>query len=421
MVSVLSSLFSSSKLSTQIETLRAAESGLVSFAKKFGKQGSSSVTIFDTHIPRSSVPIINNECMLFKDKKKDDDTYIIHGVHVSSDDLDNPGKKGEDEIPLVLMHGYCNGALYFYRNLCGLSNHFKSVYSIDMFGWGLSSRPPFRTQDKSVESAEAVFVESLEAWRYENGIEKMILGGHSMGGYYAVAYCEKYPERVEKLFLISPVGVPHLEGEHTVENASLTARTAFGLVKTFWRNNITPGSVMRTLSESRGRNLVRSYLDRRIPAITSEEEKKVLHEYMYTNNILPGSGEFALNRVLKPIAYARKPTIYRIPKLKVPKVTFIYGAQDWMDPIGGHDVKQKCEEYGNNAPHVKVYTVRDAGHLMFLENWEEFNAAMIVADDGELPLGSPVPREFDPSLNRPLRWDQPKTERDRDNKTPSPA
>ena len=33
----------------------------------------------------------------------------------------------------------------------------------------------------------------------------MILCGHSLGGYLGVAYAEKYPQRLERLVLISPV------------------------------------------------------------------------------------------------------------------------------------------------------------------------------------------------------------------------
>ena len=36
----------------------------------------------------------------------------------------------------------------------------------------------------------------------------MILAGHSFGGYMSVAYTEKYPQHVDKLILLSPVGVP---------------------------------------------------------------------------------------------------------------------------------------------------------------------------------------------------------------------
>jgi len=393
----LAALFTSAAttLAKRIETLRTAEAGLVSLTKNFGNPEDYHIEVFDTLIPKSCVPIKKSDCMLCPDKN-DDDNYIIHAVRVT-----DTSKDGKDEIPrrapLVLMHGYCNAALYFYRNLNGLRKHFQSVYSIDMFGWGLSSRPKFKTTDNTIESAEDVFVESLEAWRRVNKIEKMTLAGHSMGGYFSVAYCEKYPQRVDRLILISPVGVPHLDGEHEIATTSFTARAFFSLAKTFWKNNITPGSFIRSLSEYRGRDLVRRYINGRIPAITSEEEKEVLCEYMYTNNILPGSGEYALNRVLKPIAYARKPTVDRIPKLKVSNVTFIYGLNDWMDPSGGADVQNKCEEIGEQAPNVDVYTVRNAGHLMFLENWEEFNSAMIVADNGVIPTGSPTPKKYDAS------------------------
>lgn len=44
-----------------------------------------------------------------------------------------------------------------------------------------AGRPPFRARN-TVE-AESFFVESLEAWRREQGLEKMVLMGHSMGGY----------------------------------------------------------------------------------------------------------------------------------------------------------------------------------------------------------------------------------------------
>lgn len=78
---------------------------------------------------------------------------------------------------------------YFYRNFAGLSRYFDTMYSLDLLGWGLSSRPRFDPKDSNMETAEAFFVESLEAWRAKNGIGKMTLAGHSMGGYISVAYC----------------------------------------------------------------------------------------------------------------------------------------------------------------------------------------------------------------------------------------
>lgn len=81
---------------------------------------------------------------------------------------------------------------------------------------GLSSRPSpqlLHTSSSSsvpsrVARAEHFFISSLEAWRQSVGVEKMILVGHSLGGYLASAYTVRYPERVSGLILVSPAGIP---------------------------------------------------------------------------------------------------------------------------------------------------------------------------------------------------------------------
>jgi cardiolipin-specific phospholipase len=90
-----------------------------------------------------------------------------------------------------------------------------SVYALDWLGMGRSARVPFTikaTRDDvngRVAEAESFFVDSLEEWRAAHGHERMTLVGHSLGGYLSVAYAEKYPERVSRLILLSPAGVPH--------------------------------------------------------------------------------------------------------------------------------------------------------------------------------------------------------------------
>jgi cardiolipin-specific phospholipase len=81
---------------------------------------------------------------------------------------------------------------------------------------GLSSRPsphllsspgsaPIPTR---VSRAEHFFLSSLESWRIASGLDKMVLVGHSLGGYLASAYAVRYPERVSGLILVSPAGIP---------------------------------------------------------------------------------------------------------------------------------------------------------------------------------------------------------------------
>jgi len=400
-------------LMNRLDAMRNAEQQLMLFARRFipmelqENEEVVDIQLMDTEIPKHRIfgddaikKSTTTTCQISinddHNNKEDDSQLIIHGVKVTSTSNNN---STTSTTPLILLHGYANAALYFYRNLSGLSRqHYGTVYALDMLGWGLSSRPPFVTEENTVRSAEKFFVESIEAWREANGLEKMILGGHSMGGYLSVAYAEKYPERVEKLILISPVGVPHVDEEKEKQkwtNLPLRYRLMFGTVRTIWKMGTTPGSFIRFLSESRARGLVEGYVDRRLPAIEDPEEKTALSEYLFTNSMLPGSGEYILNRVLKPGAYARDALVHRIPKLKVSSISFLYGRHDWMDLSGGLEVQKLCEAItrdGGEAPSVEVHEVDKAGHLLMLENWYEFNSAMVLSGGGKIHPNAPRPR-----------------------------
>lgn len=120
--------------------------------------------------------------------------------------------------PTVLLHGYGAGLGFYFRNLPVLANwaakRNASVYAIDWLGMGLSARVPFSVRARRediparVHEAESFFIESLEEWRNKMGLEKMTLIGHSLGAYFSVAYALKYPDRVGRLILLSPAGVP---------------------------------------------------------------------------------------------------------------------------------------------------------------------------------------------------------------------
>jgi cardiolipin-specific phospholipase len=114
---------------------------------------------------------------------------------------------------LVILHGYGAGLGFFYKNFEGLSRaRGWQLYALDMLGMGRSSRPPFKLKSKQreqqISEAEDWFIDSLEEWRISKKIDRFTLLGHSMGGYMAVAYALKYPGRLNKLVLASPVGIP---------------------------------------------------------------------------------------------------------------------------------------------------------------------------------------------------------------------
>jgi pimeloyl-ACP methyl ester carboxylesterase len=148
-----------------------------------------------------------------------------------------PGKK-----TLVITHGFGAGLGFFFRNYPALISPRLSVYSIDWLGMGRSSRhdfPKIRATDLDrTKKAEDYFVESLERWRQALNIESMTLAGHSLGGYLSAVYAERYPERVDKLILISPVGIP--------DSKLIPTRQIPTWAKRMWEFNFTPQWIIRT-------------------------------------------------------------------------------------------------------------------------------------------------------------------------------
>jgi cardiolipin-specific phospholipase len=423
---------------TKLERMKNAEQRLLEFARAYAHHHPSSsaasgirhrtttqpkddswldIRTFDTRIPRSALPLKSK-----KNGDEDENELTIHGVHVQSRKDDQvTTAKTMTSTPLVLLHGYMNAGAYFYRNFGGLARYFQNIYALDTLGWGLSSRPSMdelavdnqtnsKQQRQSVDIAEDWFVESLEAWRSANNIDKMILCGHSFGGYMSVAYTERYPERVERLLLLSPVGVPD-ETDPSVHERRKRFQSS-------WRGRIfvnifemvfegtTVGTILRNyMSEERSHGMAQNYVTRRLPEISDPDESKTVADYLYYNSVLPGSGEYFVHNILNGMVMARRPLQFRIPNLRVDSVTFLYGSTDWMDISGGLNTQTTCEAINqqnigdsqSSAPSVKVYMVPEAGHLLMLQNWQGTNNVIIHASGGTVPQTETLPKLLKPT------------------------
>ena len=88
---------------------------------------------------------------------------------------------GDRSKPVIIfLHGWLGQTISFFKVFKYLENDFH-IYSIDMLGFGNSSRPDFLPKDH-VEATE-YFLQALEKWRIKVGLTKFTLCGHSLGGY----------------------------------------------------------------------------------------------------------------------------------------------------------------------------------------------------------------------------------------------
>ncbi|KAF3904962.1 hypothetical protein ABW20_dc0110655 [Dactylellina cionopaga] len=308
---------------------------------------------------------------------------------------------------LVILHGYGAGLGFFYKNFDSLSNRPGwSLYALDLLGMGRSARPHFKIHATDrlakVREAENFFVESLEDWRKTRGLEKFTLMGHSLGGYLAVCYAQKYPARLEKLVLVSPVGIPEdpwavaaeMPDQESVQQAAThQAQTAAsanvgtgehapasppprrrmpGWFNYLWEANISPFSIVRW-GGPLGPRFVSGWTSRRF-SFLPEAEADALHMYSYSLFRQRGSGEYALAYLLAPGAFARDPLKNRFASIdRKLEIIFMYGDNDWMDAKAGKAASEALKQDGRQS---KFKIVSNAGHHLYLDNFPEFNEYM---------------------------------------------
>lgn len=353
---------------------------------------------------------------------------IGDGLHLNEFSVTNVGSSGSEtavnpDKNLVILHGYGAGLALFYKNFDAWSSVEGSrMYALDLLGFGRSSRPRFsiKTKDlsekddqgrfKAVVETESWFLDSLEKWRQARNLNRFTLVGHSMGGYLAAAYAMKYPERVDKLVLLSPAGVErgytpemeknvrknddsetnpalpkveeefmesqndttktHEELERSLTNElSTSTRNMSRTFKFLWHADVSPFSILK-LSGFIGPRLISQWSYRRFSDLP-ESEMKAMHDYVYKIFTGKSSGEYAITRILASGIVARMPMIDRVARaggLQCPSL-WIYGENDWMNVHAGEESVRRLQLHrGKPQANASFHTVDRAGHHVYLDN-----------------------------------------------------
>jgi pimeloyl-ACP methyl ester carboxylesterase len=124
--------------------------------------------------------------------------------------------------PLVILHGLF-GMLDNWQGLAKKFGQFFETHIVDQRNHGKS----FHAEAHSYELMCSDLLQYLDS----QGLDKVYLLGHSMGGKTAMLFATKYPERVEKLVVVDIAPkyyAPHhqeiLVGLYAVENAKVASR-----------------------------------------------------------------------------------------------------------------------------------------------------------------------------------------------------
>ena len=269
-------------------------------------------------------------------------------------------RSGDDQKEdLVLLHGFLVGLTSFYQMMADLSKHYR-LWCIDLIGMGLSSRPEFTCT--STEETIDYFMESLEQWRKQVGLERFHLAGQSFGGYMSGMYALRYPQHVKKVMLITPAGVSRgdaaFDKEALLSGQGWLRRKILQRMFQVWEKKETPHDLASDLG------FLKSWILKTFVKNAGFTGERYELAYTYIDGIfkLPESTLRSLHYILTiPRASGCYPLEDVMHKLKMPCEIY-YGANDWMCTEGAYRVAARREFDGF------IHLVPNAGHRMNFEN-----------------------------------------------------
>ena len=126
------------------------------------------------------------------------------------------GCEDKSKKTLILTHGFMANipSLLTFTNI--MAKHYR-VIAFDNCNWGLNTRTPesaaINKMQKDPGACEKWMLECYEKIvdNLDDCPDQFFLAGHSMGGYQSALYASQHPEKIEKLFLISPGGMTHYD------------------------------------------------------------------------------------------------------------------------------------------------------------------------------------------------------------------
>ena len=234
--------------------------------------------------------------------------------------------------PVVLVHGGGATAVYFAPMLAALQKDFHT-FAPDRPGCGLTDKIDYRGVPFRQHAVDFM-TGLLDAVK----LPRAALVGNSMGGYWSLVFALAKPDRVSRLVLIGEVAGsspprPDIQRPPRTEPSLENTRAAYAATLVASVDRV-PDEILRA---------------------------------DYAGSVLPGAAQAwdtmldEIGRERLGLAYALRPELKRL----VPETLFIWGDKDQFGPpaLG--------QEMASLALHARCEVIRDAGHLVWLDQPNE--------------------------------------------------
>jgi 3-oxoadipate enol-lactonase len=235
---------------------------------------------------------------------------------------------------LVLLHGFPLSRDMWRPQMEALSDAFR-VLAPDLPGFGSAASTPTPSID-GMADAVARFLDA------QGVTDPVALGGLSMGGYVALAFARKYPQRLRALILADTRAEP----DDAAGKANRDKMIAFA-----------------------GEHPAADVIEQMLPKLVCEETRtqrpEVVAELRRIGSAQPTAGIIAALQALRD----RPDAGPLLGSIAVPTLVIV-GAEDALTPPA------MSQNLAAHIPGAKLVTIAGAGHMSNLEKPREFNDAL---------------------------------------------
>ena len=236
---------------------------------------------------------------------------------------------------IVLLHGYLESMLVWEDFIPYLYKEVR-VVTLDLPGHGISV---VQGEEHSMDFLADTVADALRAL----GIARCTLVGHSMGGYVALAFCERHPEMLDGVVLLS--STPNPDTPEKAENR----RREIALVRAGKKELLARVAPAAGFAEE-NRDRMKDYIEDLTEQVFVTEDDGIVA---------------LLNGMI-----GRKDQNAMLRETRVP-VLFILGRKDGYIPA------EVAEKMVADHPEARVVWLENAGHMGFLEEPETTARALL--------------------------------------------
>jgi pimeloyl-ACP methyl ester carboxylesterase len=270
---------------------------------------------------------------------------------------------GGEAAPVLLVHGLGGQWQNWLENIPRLARD-RRVVAMDLPGFGLTPEP----EDDDWISIPA-YGRFVNAFADAVGLGQVHLVGNSMGGFVAAEVAIQFPERVERLVLVSAAGI---SSAVTLEAPILT----FGRVAT----------ALATNSVARHRRLASRPLTRHLSLALVARHPRLLKADLAYEGFFKGAGKPGFDDALRAsLEYDFRD---RLPEVKVPTL-IVWGEKDSIIPV------RDADEFERLIEDSRKVVMKDTGHVPMAERPQAFNDVLseFLAEEGRAEEKEPAEGE----------------------------